>query len=73
MQIIFRFLCDSWSHCGILENGFLLLYTLEGVCSVANFSTAYKESQENQDSNFLICSVFFVFRGNLFDGYFTTQ
>ena len=49
------------------------MYTLEGISSVANFITAYEESQENQVSHFLIGSVFFVFpKGNLFDVYFTT-
>ena len=43
MQIIFHFLWDRWAHCGIFENGVLL--TLEGVSSVANFITAYEESQ----------------------------
>ena len=36
------------------------MYTLEGVSSVANFITAYEESQWSRDSHFLICSVFFV-------------
>ena len=27
------------------ENGVLLMYTLEGISSVANFITAYEESQ----------------------------
>ena len=36
------------------------MYTLEGVSSVANFITAYEESQQNRDSHYLICSVFFV-------------
>ena len=31
--------------CGIFENGVLLMYTLEGVSSVANFITAYEEFQ----------------------------
>ena len=35
----------QWAHCGIFENGVLLMYTLEGVSSVANFITAYEESQ----------------------------
>ena len=35
----------DWAHCGIFENGVLLMYTLECVSSVANFITAYKESQ----------------------------
>ena len=33
------------THCGIFENGVLLMYRLEGVSSVANFITAYEESQ----------------------------
>ena len=43
------------------------MYTLEGVSSVANFITAYEESQSNRDSHFPIRSVFFVSKGNLFD------
>ena len=35
----------SLAHCGIFENGVLLMYTLEGVSSVANFITAYEKSQ----------------------------
>ena len=45
MQIIFHFLWDYWAHCSIFENGVLLMYTLEGISSVSNFITAYKESQ----------------------------
>ena len=45
VQIIFYFLWDHWAHCGILENGVLHMYTLEGVSSVANFITAYEKSQ----------------------------
>ena len=30
VQIIFHFLWDHWTHCGIFENGVLLIYTLEG-------------------------------------------
>ena len=44
-QIIFHFLWDHWVPCGVFENGVLLMYTLEGVSSVANFITAYGESQ----------------------------
>ena len=44
VQIKFHFLWDYCAHCGIFENGVLLMYTLEGVSSVANFITAYKES-----------------------------
>ena len=36
------------------------------------FITAYEEFQYNRDSHFLICGVFFVSKGNLFDVYFTT-
>ena len=45
------------------------MYDLEGVSSVANFITAYEESQYNRDSHFLICSVFCISKGNLFDVY----
>ena len=46
-------------------------YMLEGVSSVAYFSTIYEESQQTRDSHFLICSVLFVSKGTLFDVYFT--
>ena len=46
------------------------MYMLEGVNSVANFVTAYEESQYNQHFHFLICSVFFASNGNLFDVYY---
>ena len=39
-----HFLWDHLAHCGIFENGVLLLHTLEGVSSVANFITAYEVS-----------------------------
>ena len=35
----------SLVHCDILEYGGLLMYTLEGVSSVANFITVYEESK----------------------------
>ena len=41
-MVIFSFLL---AYCGIFENGALLMYTLEGVSSVANFIIAYEESQ----------------------------
>ena len=44
VQIIFHFLWDHWAHYGTSEN-VLLVYTLEGVSSAANFITAYEESQ----------------------------
>ena len=52
-----------------LKNGVLLMYTLEGISSVANFITAYEETQYNRDSHFLIRGAFFVSKGNLFDIY----
>ena len=42
---IFISFWDHWAHCCIFENGVLLMYTLEGVSSVANFIIAYEESQ----------------------------
>ena len=38
-------LWDHWTHCGKFENGVLFMYTIEGVRSIANFITAYVESQ----------------------------
>ena len=46
------------------------MYTLDGVSSVAIFITTYEKSF-NRDSHFLIPSVFFVSKGNLFDVYLT--
>ena len=48
------------------------MYTLEGVSSVAKFITTDEESLQNRYSHYLIRSVFFVSKGNLFDVYFTT-
>ena len=45
VQIIFHFLWDYWAHYGVFEDGVLLVYALEGVSSVAGFTTAYEESQ----------------------------
>ena len=36
---------DYWAHCGIFENGGLLMYTLKGLSSVASLITVYEESQ----------------------------
>ena len=44
MQIIFLFPLDSIAHCGVFENGVLIMYTLESLSSSANFITAYGES-----------------------------
>ena len=48
------------------------MHTLEGVSSVVNFISAYKKSQSNQESRFLICSVFFLSKGNLFKFFFSS-
>ena len=45
VQIIFHFLWDHWTHCGIFEKAVLLIYMLEDVSCVANFITAYEESR----------------------------
>ena len=42
-RLYFRFLWDHWAHCDIFKNGGVLMYTLEGVGSVANVITAYEE------------------------------
>ena len=42
---IFYFLLDQWAHFDIFENGVLLISTLEGVNSVANFITINKGYQ----------------------------
>ena len=39
------FLLNHWAQCGLFENGVLLMYTLEGVSSVANFITGSEEPQ----------------------------
>ena len=46
VQIILRFLWDKWAYSGIYENEVVLMYTLEGVSSVANFITAFEESKK---------------------------
>ena len=45
LYLYFIFFWDDWAHCGIFENGILLMYMLEGISSVANFIYAYEESQ----------------------------
>ena len=45
VQIIFHFIWNHWAYCDIFEKGVLLVYTLEGVNSVANFITASEGSQ----------------------------
>ena len=64
------FFWDHWAYCGIFENGVLLVYTLEGVSSVANFITAYVVSIKPRlpfsNPQCVLC-----FQGNLFDIYFS--
>ena len=69
-EFCFKFLTDL---ADISENEVLLMYTLEGVNSVANIITAYEESQKYWDVYFLISIVFFVSKGNLLDVRFTTE
>ena len=57
------------ANCGIFANRVLLMHTLEGVNRDANFITAYEAFRRNRDSHFLVCNVFFVSKGNLFDVY----
>ena len=71
-EFCFKFLTDL-ADCDISENEVLLMYTLEGVNSVANIITAYEESQKYWDVYFLISIVFFVSKGNLLDVRFTTE
>ena len=44
-RLYFHFTWNHWVHCGVFENGVLLMYMLERLSSVANFITAYEESQ----------------------------
>ena len=69
VQVIFYFLWDHWAHPGYLDNRipFLSLKTaLGGICSLANYSVAYEETQSNRVSDFRDFCVFFVSIGNPF-------
>ena len=48
------------------------MYTIEGVSSVANFITAYEESQYNRGSYFLSVMCFLFPKAIFLDFYFTT-
>ena len=61
---LFSYLFFYLQHCCIFENGVLFMYTLEGVRSVTNFSTAYEVSIKPR-LPFSISNVFFVSKGNL--------
>ena len=60
MQVIFYFLWDHWAHPGYFENGIPLKSALRGICSLANHSVAYEETQSNRFSDFrdFVCSLF---------------
>ena len=45
VQNIFSFPLGSSSYFDIFENGVLLMYTLEGISSVASIITAYEKPQ----------------------------
>ena len=55
-----RFVCDHWAHPDYIENRIPLKPALGGVCSLANYSVAYEETQSNRASDFrdCVCSLF---------------
>ena len=55
---------------GFFENGFLLMYTLESVSSVANFIFAYGSFPIKPRLPFSVWSVFFISNDNLLDFYY---
>ena len=71
VQAVFYFLWDHWAHPGDFENRIPLKPALGGVCSHANYSVAYEETQSNRVSDFrdFLCSLFP--KAILFDFYFT--
>ena len=63
-MIIFLFPLGSLSHCGIFENGVLLIILLEGVSSVATVILLMKNLNNTETHIFFICNVvFFVTNG----------
>ena len=61
VQVIFYFLRDHWAHPSYFENRIPLKPALVGcVCSLANYSVAYEETQSNRVSDFrdFVCSFF---------------
>ena len=52
VQVIFYFLWDHWTHPGYFGNWIPLKPTLGGVCSLANYSVAYEETQSNEALDF---------------------
>ena len=59
VQVIFFLFWGHWAHSGF-ENRIPLKPTLGGVCSLANYSVAYEETQSNRVSDFrdFVCSLF---------------
>ena len=71
VQVIFYFLWDHWAHPGYFENRIPLKPALGDVCTFANYSVAYEETQSNRVSDFrdFVCSLFpkaFLFVWSLF-------
>ena len=60
VQVIFYFLWDHWPHPGYFENQIPLKPALGGICSLANYSVAYEETQSTPVSDFrgFVCSLF---------------
>ena len=52
VSVIFCFLWDHWAHHGYFENRIPLKPVLGSVCSLANYSVAYEETQSNRVSDF---------------------
>ena len=51
-QIIFHYFWDHWAHCGIFENGVLLMYKLDRVSSVATLSLLMKSLNKTENPIF---------------------
>ena len=60
MKVIFYFVWDHRARPGYFENRIPLKPALVGVCSLANYSIAYEETQSNRVSDFrdFVCSLF---------------
>ena len=60
VQVIFHFLWDHWAHPGYFKNRIPLKPALGGVCSLANYSVAYEDTQSNRVTDFhdFVCSLF---------------
>ena len=60
VQVIFSLLWDHWAHPGYFENQISLKPVLAGICSLANYSVAYEETQSNRVYDFrdFVCSLF---------------